>query len=85
MGRRALNIFARSDNFHILPVPESDVNELIELYRRDREINQQDAWPNLEPTSLVAIAALRQQRQNESTVVVATGHNDALPTLALAS
>ena len=85
IGRQALDIFARSHNFQILPVPERDVDELIELYTQDREQAQQEAWPNLEPTSLVAIAAMRQQRRNGPTVVIATGHNDVLPKLALAT
>ena len=85
MGHQALDIFARSHNFQILPVPERDVDELIELYAQDREQAQQEAWPNLEPTSLVAVAALRQQIRNRPTVVIATGHNDVLPKLALAA
>lgn len=85
MGHQALDIFARSHNFQILPVPERDVDELIELYTQDREQAQREAWPNLEPTSLVAVAAMRQQIQNRPTVVIATGHNDVLPKLALAA
>lgn len=85
MGHQALDIFARSHNFQILPVPERDVDKLIELYTQDREQAQREAWPNLEPTSLVAVAAMRQQIQNRPTVVIATGHNDVLPKLALAA
>ena len=85
MGQHALDIFARSSNFQILPVPESDVNELIELYTYDREQSGRQAWPNLEPTSLVAVAAMRQQIRSRPTVVIATGHNDVLPKLALAT
>lgn len=85
MGEQALGIFARSSNFQILPVPEHDVDELIKLYSQDREQNLQNTWPNLEPTSLVAVAAMRQQRRNRPTVVIATGHNDTLPKVALAA
>jgi len=84
MGQRAFNIFARSDNFSVLPIPEHDVNELIQLYAYDRQQNGQETWPNLEPTSLVAIAALRQQRRDSQTVVIATGHNDTLPNVTVA-
>jgi threonine dehydratase len=85
IGQHALDIFARSSNFQILPVPERDVDELIEHYTHDRKQRLQMDWPNLEPTSLVAIAAMRQQIQNEPTVVIATGHNDVLPNLAFAA
>jgi threonine dehydratase len=85
MGRQALDIISGSNNFSVLPVPEQDVDELIELYANDRREDHREAWPNLEPTSLVAVAALRQQMRNRNTVVVATGHNDVLPQLALAA
>lgn len=85
IGQRAFDVLNRSNNFSILPVPEQDVNELIQLYADDRTRNHLEAQPNIEPTALVAIAALRQQIQDRSTVVITTGHNDTLPNLALAA
>jgi threonine dehydratase len=85
MGQHALDIIARSNNFTVLPVPEQDVDEVIRLYADDRRANNLEMHPNIEPTALVAVAALRKQIQHGDTVVIATGHNDALPKLALAA
>lgn len=90
IGQQAFEILIRSNNFQILPVPEYHVNELIQSYAYDRKYVDQKAWPNIEPTSLVAVAALRQLLQqntesNRETVVIATGHNAPLPNMTLAA
>lgn len=78
VGATAFEYCRYSPNFTLLPVPDADVASLIDYYDTDRRETHRDRYENLEPTSLVAVAALRQQLHRGTTVIVGTGHNDSL-------
>lgn len=77
-GQSTLDACRDNKAFRLLPVPDTDVRQLIEQYQRQRAIHKIEHLPNLEPTTLVAVAALKQQVHRGETVVVATGRNDSL-------
>lgn len=72
VGERALRAVQAYENIHVLSVSDKDVAELTESYRD----NHESSHTYYEPTSLVAIAALKQlvHLQGE-TVVYGTGRN----------
>jgi threonine dehydratase len=75
----ALNTFLSSTNINVLQVTNNDVDELSELYLEGREDLLRTNTPNFEPTSLVAVAALKQLRHlNGRVVVLGTGKNDTI-------
>ncbi len=79
IGSLALRRCLRSPNLQVLTVPDDDVNELSELYADDRKRLLRTSTPNYEPTTLVAVAALKQLQHLESPVVVlGTGQNDSI-------
>lgn len=70
---------SRHDNVRVLTVPEADVDELSELYADGRRELLRETTPNFEPTSLVAVAALKQLRHVKGEVaVLGTGQNDTI-------
>ena len=69
----------RSPNLQLLTVPDDDVAELSELYDYDRRRLLRTSTPNYEPTTLVAVAAMRQLAHLDTPVtVLGTGQNDAI-------
>lgn len=78
VGRTAFEICRHSQQFDVVSVTENEVDELIDQYEQGR----QDLWRAttrpFEPTSLVAIAALRRLERPKNTVVIGTGKNDVL-------
>jgi len=64
------------DDFH-----DEEVDDLIGDYQFDRKLLGRENTPNLEPTTLVAVAGMRcvvQAHQGESVLVVGTGRNAPL-------
>ncbi|NCU37907.1 pyridoxal-phosphate dependent enzyme [Candidatus Saccharibacteria bacterium] len=84
IGPLALRQCLSSPNLRLLEVPNEDVDELSELYAEDRKHLLRASTPNYEPTTLVAIAALKQLQHLDSPVtVLGTGQNDTIhPPLA---
>lgn len=78
VSESAFEVCNLAPNFGIISVPDEDVDELIDCYDTGRRELIREATPNLEPTSLVAVAALRQYTEHKVTVVVGTGQNDTL-------
>ena len=78
LSQAALDIASNSPNFQVTTVPEADVDELIDWYESGRQELIRHMTPHLEPTSLVAVAALKQRLHTGETVVLGTGQNDAL-------
>lgn len=74
----ALQIARQHDTLQLTTVPEADVRELIDWYESGRKELIRENTPYLEPTSLVAVAALKQSLHRGNTVVVGTGQNDTL-------
>lgn len=78
-GHNAFELFRTQPNLSIIQVPESDVDELSYWYDLSRHELMRTTLPNFEPTSLVAVAALKQLRHLEGqTVVLGTGKNDTI-------
>lgn len=79
IGAHAYRVLRRSQHAHLLQVPEHDVDELSSLYEDGRRELMRTDTPNYEPTTLVAVAALKQLRHlNEPVTVLGTGHNDSI-------
>ncbi len=78
ISQAALDICMASPNLRLTTVPDADVDELIDWYESGRQELIRHMTPHLEPTSLVAVAALKQRLHDGDTVVVGTGQNDAL-------
>lgn len=78
VGETALHYAKHATNLALTTVPEGDVNELIDWYESGRKELLREKTPNLEPTSLVAVAALKQFVHTGDTVVVGTGQNEVL-------
>jgi threonine dehydratase len=77
IGALGFDAFIRYANVSVISVPEHDVNELSELYIDGRRELLRETTPNFEPTSLVAVAAVKQLGHlNQEVVVLGTGHND---------
>jgi threonine dehydratase len=77
IGHRAFQEFQRSSNLNIVQVPERDVDMLSMLYLDGRRDLLRETTPNFEPTTLVAVAALRQLRHLQGPItVLGTGRND---------
>lgn len=74
----AFEIAKQAPNLTLVTVPEADVNDLVDWYESGRKELLREATPNLEPTSLVAVAALRQCVHRGDTVVLSTGQNEAI-------
>jgi threonine dehydratase len=85
IGRLAYDTFRSSRQFNVVRVPSCDVDELSDLYLDGRRELLRDDTPNFEPTSLVAVAALRQLRALQGQItVLGTGRNDSVyPTRSL--
>lgn len=85
ISERALEICSDADNFNVYTVSDDEVDRLIDDYEADRRDSDRQATPNFEPTTLVAIAGLRQVVQahpNERIVVIGSGYNDSLRPLS---
>lgn len=88
IGRRSFEIlqrFRKQERLHLHHINEESVDALISDYTFDRSINHRTTTPSIEPTSLVAIAAVerihRQYRdRNAHIMAVATGRNAPLET-----
>jgi threonine dehydratase len=68
-------------NFELYTVTDEEIYQLIDDYEADRNDLDRQNTPNFEPTTLVAVAGLRQVVQaypNERTVVIGSGYNDSL-------
>lgn len=75
-------------NFELYTVADEEVDQLIGSYEADRSDLDRQNTPNFEPTTLVAVAGLRQVIQaypNERAVVIGSGYNDTLRPQAPAS
>lgn len=78
-GQAAFELFHAQQSCSIIQVPDSDVDELSYWYDLSRHELLRTDLPNFEPTSLVAVAALKQLRHLENRVaVVGTGTNDTI-------
>jgi threonine dehydratase len=80
-GDQAIMEASSYPNLHFYTADEESVDELIDEYQQDRIELLRRATPNLEPTSLVAIAGLEQVVRaypDDAITVVGTGQNDAL-------
>lgn len=83
IGQLAYQHLRRYPRTFTLDVPDVDVDEVTGLYIDGRRDLLRDDTPNLEPTSLLAVAALKQLRHLKGeTVVLGTGQNDSLYPLA---
>lgn len=79
IGAFTLALSLRSPNLQLLTVPDDDVAELSELYDHDRRRLLRTKTPNYEPTTLVAVAALKQLTHLDAPVtVLGTGQNDTV-------
>lgn len=81
IGNLALQAARKYARLTILSVSEEEVDDLTAAYQADREELLRQSTPNFEPTSLVAIAAVRQvvkRYPGESVAVIGTGQNDSL-------
>lgn len=79
IGALGFDAFTRYANMSVVSVTEHDIDELSELYIDGRRELLRVTTPNYEPTSLVAIAALKQLRHlKQEVVVLGTGHNDSI-------
>lgn len=80
-GEHARREASSYPNFHLHTVDEDAVDDVIDDYQQDRKELLRRATPNLEPTSLVAVAGLTQVVRafpDDKIVVVGTGKNDSL-------
>ncbi len=78
IGEIAFEYCQEAPNLTVVNVPEGDVDFISNLYESGRrELLRMDT-PNIEPTTLVAVAALSQLSTERRTVVVATGQNDSI-------
>ena len=81
IGDYTLSVCRDADNLRTLTVSDDEVDMLTESYEQDRyDLWRQDT-PNFEPTTLVAVAALKQlvaKHPGEPMVVIGTGYNDSL-------
>jgi threonine dehydratase len=79
IGKLAFETFQNSSQFHLVKVPDYDVDELSDLYLQGQYDLLRTNTSNFEPTSLVAVAALKQLRDLRGTVtVLGTGQNDSV-------
>lgn len=78
VGEAAFEYCRYSPNLVVTTVPNADVDELVYWYASGRHEFMRTEMPNLEPTSLVAVAALRQNVHRGKTVVIGTGQNESL-------
>jgi threonine dehydratase len=86
IGRRSFEIlqrFRKQERLHLHHIDEESVDALISDYTFDRSINHRTTTPSIEPTSLVAIAAverIHRQYRDAHIMAVATGRNAPLET-----
>lgn len=78
VSQDALDICLASPNLTLTTVPEYDIDELTDWYESGRQELIRHMTPHLEPTSLLAVAALKQNLHSGETVVLGTGQNDVL-------
>jgi threonine dehydratase len=79
IGNLAYHAFTHHKNVHVVRVPETDVDELSDLYLHGRSDLLREDTPTFEPTSLVAVAALKQLTSLQGQVtVLGTGRNDSV-------
>lgn len=83
VGDRALAICMDArDRLNLFTVDDDTVDELIASYQQSRRDLWREHLPAYEPTTLVAVAGIRQvarRHPGEVIVVVGTGHNAPLP------
>lgn len=80
-GEEAMLAAAAYPNLQLHTADEDTIHDVIDLYEVDRQNMLRHNVPNLEPTSLVAIAGLKavvRQHTGEAIVAVATGQNAPL-------
>lgn len=81
IGDHTLSVVMGAKNVRLHTAMDHEVDMLINDYEQDRDELWRKDTPNFEPTTLVAVAGLRQVVQalpKEPTVVIGTGYNDAL-------
>ena len=79
IGDLPYRVLSQASNVRTLAVSEHDVDELSELYLDGRRELLREDTPNFEPTTLVAVAAMKQLFGDTSqTVVLGTGRNDSV-------
>ncbi len=79
IGSLAYETFCANPQFHVVHVPNGDVDTLSNSYLHGRQDLLRNDTPNFEPTSLVAVAALKQLTELRGRIVVlGTGKNDAI-------
>jgi threonine dehydratase len=83
IGDHALQIcLAAGDRIQVSSVTDEEVDTTISSYQQSRHDLWRDMLPAYEPTSLVAVAGLRdivKQYPNDVIAVIGTGHNAPLP------
>lgn len=83
VGDLALSLcLSAGPRLNLLTVSDDEVEELTGLYQQSRRDLWRNDLPAYEPTTLVAVAGLRQvarQYPKDTIVVVGTGHNAPLP------
>jgi threonine dehydratase len=79
IGELPYEVLSQAVNVRTLSVSEEDVDQLSELYLDGRRELLRDDTPNFEPTTLVAVAAMKQLfGETSETVVLGTGRNDTV-------
>ncbi|HSW91864.1 MAG TPA: pyridoxal-phosphate dependent enzyme [Candidatus Saccharimonadales bacterium] len=81
VSESAFQAASDAKNFELYTVSDEEVDYLIGDYEADRAELDRETTPNFEPTTLVAMAGLRQVIQaypNEGVVVIGSGYNDTL-------
>jgi threonine dehydratase len=81
IGNQTFAICRHQENIALWQVSEDEVDEVTELYERDRADLWRQDTPNYEPTTLVAVAGLKKVAlayPDEHIIVLGTGHNDTL-------
>ncbi len=78
VGVHPLTQVARGENVFVHTVPEADMDELRDLYSHGREVLLREDTPNFEPTSLLAVAALKRLQLTGDVTVLGTGKNDSI-------
>ncbi|MBC7764245.1 pyridoxal-phosphate dependent enzyme [Microbacteriaceae bacterium] len=79
VGNLPFEVLSQSHNVNMVEVSEHDINLLSELYLDGRRDLLRQNTPNFEPTSLVAVAAMKQLiGKTGETVVLGTGRNDTV-------
>lgn len=79
VGDLPFDVLSSASNVNMVQVSEDDISFLSELYLDGRRELLRENTPNFEPTSLVAVAAMKQlYGKTGETVVLGTGQNDSV-------